>query len=428
MSNKYLVGIETEYFVLDDKGRICSIADELISELKGMAKKECAKNMIEVVSMPAETIAVAAADILDKIIALTEAAEKNGSRIFCYGTYPGKFVPDMRSDAPYKVKERILGNSTWKIAGRCIGFHCHYTLVSGIFDKIRKNIRMLLQFSKNQAFVDSYNILVALDIALTTFMQSSPFYQGKLYGKDSRMMLYRGNLGINGLYTKFQDFGALPEYKHIITEIMYLADSRYERWSYLMEGRGMHMDLRRLYGSIYDINWSPVKVNPLGTFELRGMDMDRLDILVPCAMLIRYMLEAVHKSEIDVVIDEIAIKEPFKREGGKVYLPPFGYLSGVLQKNSAKSGMRNRSVRSYCKSFLKFALPLLPSDKKTALRPLLRMVATKSTVSDEIIRLARKIGARKVIGQDHAAELSLKLTDVMENDIKKAEKVIKVLE
>lgn len=429
LPKKYLIGIETEYFVLDSEGRISNKADTIIQELAklGTVKKECAKNMTEVISRPTEIITGAAHDILEKMKAVLEVAEKNDLKIFNYGTYPGRFNPDMRRDGAYHIKEKIFGPNMWKIAGRCVGFHCHYTLVSGLFSKLRKNVKILLQSGKNQAFVDSYNMLIALDTIFSTFLQSSPFYQGLYYGKDSRMMLYRGNLGINGLYTKFPEFGALPEYKHVITEIMYLAESRFEKWDKLMKKRGIFINTRRLYGSIYDVNWSPVKVNPIGTFELRGMDMNRFELLVSCGVLMKHVLGSIHKRDIAVIVDKLAIKEPFMAEGDKVYLPPFSYLNSILQKNSAMKGMDDREVRSYCNRFLKFVSVLLPKDRKKFLRPFQKMVSSRKTLSDEIIREAKKMGIRKTISREDAAELSLKIAEKIFGDIQKTKKLVEHL-
>ena len=98
IQKRYLMGFETEYFILDNEGRISCSADKLLAELRSAAKKECAKNMIEVASRPAEIVSGAAADAMKKIRALIETAEKNDARNFYYGTYPGAFNPEMRKE------------------------------------------------------------------------------------------------------------------------------------------------------------------------------------------------------------------------------------------------------------------------------------------------------------------------------------------
>ena len=424
LPNKYLIGIETEYFVLDNEGRISNRADSIIQELAqhGTVKKECAKNMIEVISRPAETMTGVALDIIGKVKSLLEAAERSGLRIFPYGTYPGSFSPEMRKEGGYGIKEKIFAKS-WPIAGRCVGFHCHYTLTKGLFDRFFKNIKLLTKLEGNRALVDSYNMLVAIDPAFGTFMQSSPFYQGRLHGKDARMMFYRGNLGVKGLYTGFQEFGVLPPYKYIVTDIMYEADERFGRWRSLMKKSDISVSPRRLYNSPYDINWSPVKVNPIGTFELRGMDMNRLELLISAGVLMRYVLKSINTDGMKVVIDGQAISEPFKAESEKIHIPPFSHILAV-QKGSAHAGMDKKIVRKYCKGFLNFASPLLPSGRRRFLRPFRRMVTKRFTVSDEIIASAKRMGLGNRISGAEAAELSLKLAEKMPADIRRTEKVV----
>ena len=46
---------------------------------------------------------------------------------------------------------------------------------------------------KREKIVNLFNLYIALDPALATFMQSSPYFEGELMGKDSRMIMYRGD-------------------------------------------------------------------------------------------------------------------------------------------------------------------------------------------------------------------------------------------
>lgn len=421
----YLIGMETEYFILDSDGYIANAANCLLQEMRNRAKKECSANMIEVISMPTETITGAALDVLGKARQLLEAAERNGLKIFPYGTYPGLFNPEMRKEKGYGVKERIFGREAWKIAGRCVGFHCHYTLTKGLFDSFAKNIKLLTKGERNRSLVDSYNMLVAADPAFGTFLQSSPFYQGRLCGKDARMLFYRGNLGVKGLYSRFQEFGALPSYKYIVTDIMYEADERFARWKSLMKKRGITANPRQLYDSPYDVNWSPVKVNPIGTFEMRGMDMNRFELLISAGVLMRYVLKSINSDGMKVAVEGAA--ETFRIEDEKATIPTFSHAMAV-QKAAARGGMKEKIVRDYCRGFLKFVSPLLPKDKKKCLRAFRTMVSKRSTVSDEIIAHARKTGAGKAIGSAEAAELSLKLAENVPRHVRRAEKIVSSLQ
>ena len=275
----HLLGLEAEFMILDSNGHIAHSADKLLKRTDA-AKKECAKNMLEIAAPPSQDVEGTARNLVERAQSLLDAAEKTGYSLYPYGTYPGAFLPSMRREGAYGIKERIFGKEKFKIAGRCAGLHCHYTLPRGMFDRISKHLKLFINSKLSRSFVGSYNMLIAMDPALSTFAQSSPYYQGKFYGKDSRIMFYRGSkiFGVDGLYTGFQDFGGLPHYKHTLIDVMHIVEDQFREWSALMKNLGINAKVLALYGSVLDTNWSPVKINPLGTLEMRGMDMNRLEI------------------------------------------------------------------------------------------------------------------------------------------------------
>src|SRR3989344_2263462 len=428
-NKKHLLGLETEFILIDNNGFVVHNADSIMKPLKkGTAKKEAAHNMIEVISNPSEIITDSAHELLDKIIAVNESAEKHDARLFYYSTYPGKFIPSIRRDKPYFVKEKIFGKERFKIAGRCVGFHFHYTLPKGIFDKISKEIKIMVKSNINKNMIDSYNMIIAMDPALTTFLQSSPYYKGQYHGKDSRVMFYRGNkfFGVEDLYTHHQDFGALPQYYHTLFDIAHLVDERFRKWSLMMKKFEMNIKSISLYGSILDTNWGPVKINPHGTLEMRGMDMNRFSLIASSSFIMQSILNAIHEDVINIEINQLAIKEPFKMEGDVVYIPPFTYVDSVLQRDSAIYGMESVVVRNYCSNLLNLSRKVLPKDRKKFLKPFRKMTSKKMTVSDEILKEAGKLGAKDVITNKQAAELSLRLTDNISREIKKAERFVKL--
>ena len=221
------IGFEVELFTINKNGYIVNGADTILKRAKQdknlTIKKECAGNMIEIASYPNEMVPHTMEHLLDELEYLISIAKKENILLCPLGTYPGKFNPFMRNDRPYKIKELIFGQNRWKTAGRCIGFHCHYTLPKGIFDTQLRVLKMLIRSKIKDSLVNSYNLMVAADAALTTLMQSSPFYQGKYIGKDSRVIMYRGGEHLNnktGLYANLEEFGGLPPYKLTALDIM----------------------------------------------------------------------------------------------------------------------------------------------------------------------------------------------------------------
>jgi len=418
---KSTIGAELEFFILDDEGKISFDSDSLIrrSNSEINIKKECAKNMIEINTDPKPTLSSFIEELSKKLRLLVEISEKENIKLFYFGTYPGIFEPMMRTDRTYRVKEKIFGQETWRIAGRCIGFHSHCNLPEKIFNKKQKFINLLLDFKINQNIIDVHNLFIAMDPVLSTFMQSSPFYQGKKYGKDSRIMFYRGNelFGVKGLYTNFQQFGALPSYKHIISDVSYWSEDVFHSWSSMMKNAGIKLRAFTLYGSLFETNWSPLRFNPHGTFELRGMDMNSFYLIPSIAFIISGILKSIQKENLNVIINDTAKEEPFKLEEGKIYIPPFDYVNEVLQKKSAFNGMKDKRVRKYCKSFLKFIKSITGSGSRKFLKNFEQIISRKETVSDKIISIAKKMGVNERIDNKKAAELSLKLTEKIWKDI-----------
>jgi len=425
---KSTIGAELEFFILDNEGKISFNSDHFIkkSNPEINIKKECAKNMIEINTDPKATLSSFIEELSKKLKLLVEIIERDDNKIFYFSTYPGCFEPIMRKTRDYNVKEKIFGKENWLISGRCIGFHFHCNLPEKIFDKKQKFIRLPFDFKINQNVIDTYNLIVAADPVLSTFMQSSPFYQGKRYGKDSRIMFYRGNefFGVKGLYTNFQDFGTLPSYKHIITDISYRSEDVFQNWSSMTKKLGMRLKTLVFYGSMLETNWGPLRVNPHGTFELRGMDMNSFYLMPSIAFMIAEMLKAIRVNDLRVLIDDVAIEEPFKLEDEKIYIPPFAHVNEVLQKKSALVGMKDKEVREYCRNFLRFIKSVTDSNPKKFLKTFEDMISKRETVSDKIISGARKIGVKETVSDKKSAELSLKLTEKTWEDIDKLETFI----
>ena len=423
---KSLVGFEVELFTINSKGYIVNGADTILkksSKNKTLTiKKECAGNMIEIASYPNEMVPHTMQHLLNELEYLVSIASKENILLCPLGTYPGKFNPYMRTDRPYKIKKSIFGKNRWKIAGRCVGFHCHHTLPRGIFDNQLRVLKMLIRSKIKDSLVNSYNLLIAADPALTCFMQSSPFYQGKYLGKDSRVIMYRGGEYLNnpsGLYANLEEFGSLPPYKLTALDIIDIISTRYEKWKSYIKGLGLNIKVLSIYGSILDTTWNPVKINPNGTLEQRGMDMNHPIYMAGIGVIIKYILKKLQEEYYAVIPSEIGIKEPFKVEKDVIYIPPYPYVRNELQKLSAYKGFDSDIIYNYCKRFLRFAASTMPQDRIKLIKPFQEMLRKRKTVSDEILNYARKKGFKKndTITNKLAAEIALEHSNRLLRDI-----------
>lgn len=433
---KSFTGFEVELFTINKNGYIINGADILLKKAKQdksiTIKKECAGNMIEVASYPNEIVPHTMKHLLDELEYLISIAKKENILLCPLGAYPGSFNPLMRNDRPYKIKESIFGKNRWKIAGRCVGFHCHYTLPKGIFDTQLRVLKLFIRSKIKDSLVNSYNLLTAADPALTTLMQSSPFYQGKCIGKDSRVIMYRGGEhlnNMNGLYANLEEFGGLSPYKLTSLDIIDIITTRYEKWKSYVISLGLNIKVLSLYGSILDTTWNPVKVNPNGTLEQRGMDMNHLTYIIGIGVIIRWVLKKLQEEYYAVVPSEIGIKEPFKVEGDIIYIPPYPNVRDVLQKNSAYKGLESYEVYNYCKRFLRFAASIMPQDRLKLIKPFQEMLIRRKTVSDEILDYARKKGYKRndKITNKLAADIALHHSERLSREIISTRKLIEDL-
>ncbi len=338
----------------------------------------------------------------------------------------------MRYDERYLIQQRLFGKERWNIAGRVSGFHCHYTLPHGIFDDELRMLKMITNTKIKEAFVNSYNFSIAADPALTCFMQSSPYYQGKFLGKDSRIIMYRGGESLrnpSGLYSKFEEFGNLQNYRPTSMDIIDLISSRYSNWKTKMMKLGVNLTTLSLYRSILDTAWNPVKVNANGTMEHRGMDMNHLKNIVSMSLMIKTIMRQLQSEKYSVTPSEIGMEEPFKVEDDTIYIPPSSHVRKELQYLSAYKGLDDPKVYDYSKRLLEFAKEFIPDERKKLIRPFEEMIENKKTVSDEIISFVLKKGYMidEKISKETAGEIALLHSRRFEKDLDETKKMIKGL-
>ena len=139
-----LSGLEIEMFILDNQGKVVNKSDELIKHTKKINKKcnivkEMMTNIVEFGAFPSIKVQNTGTDLLNNLSNALEAAQKLDLRLYPLATYPGKFEPESRKDGHYGIKTKIWGDKLG-IDGRCTGFHFHYEMPKGVFNKITRFI------------------------------------------------------------------------------------------------------------------------------------------------------------------------------------------------------------------------------------------------------------------------------------------------
>ena len=432
---KSTLGLEAELHLINEKGRIVNSTDRILERIHknsphAQVIPEIAENMIEFCSEPSTKVTGSAGSLLDNMRIAVKEASREKTVMLPMSTYPGKFEPKMREKGLYKIKKKLFG-AQFPISGRCVGFHLHHALPEGSFDATSKNIKASLNRRAARSLVEVYNLTVAIDPVITTFMQSSPFYEGVHLGKDSRMIVYRGGrmLGYSAsLYSgKLEEFGDLPGYKSDDSEMLDMVIAHYSNWKKIIRELAPETLDMANYESVLETNWSPVKINPHGTLEIRGMDMNFPSLMLAISVVVKYLFQNVYDNSLKVTPSDEGVPEYFKIEGEKnLLVPPDPYVRRKLQYLSAYSGMENESVNGYCKSFLKLARKVMPNKTKRLLAPFEEMVEEGETVSDRIIKSARKLGYfdGEELTDDIAAELALEYANKFLDDLKETQDLV----
>jgi len=420
-------GMETEFHLIDEKGRISNRAYEIIMALKTEHKevdvtKEIGRNMIEFGCYPDVATYNPTMDMITTIEKAWHTCAERGLKLYPFATYPGQFKPEFTPGAAYDMKKKIFGFPRIEHSCRATGFHHHYTLPKGVFDAERKMIKLLRKSKLERAMVSSYNFEIAADPALTLFTQCSPFYQGSLLAKDSRIVIYRGGRKLRytrGLYSNLQQIGGLPPYKQTVTDLLSSLHRRWQRWKKEVKKVDPNANFDELYPFKLEIGWHPVKINKHGTLEQRGMDINYMSIIVAVTVLLKFCLKKIQREFIEVVPADFAVVEPFKLEGNILYIPPHTHVRNQLQTWSAYHGYDHKQMYNFARRFFTFARSLTPKRYNAILRPVYDMIDKKESVSDMVMRYAKKKDylCNGNITDDDSAKLALYYADKFYEDL-----------
>jgi len=401
VQRKSMVGLEVEFFVLNDKGRPVNESDRILKHFEGKRlhkylKPEISKGMLELIASPNRSIKDCALAFMENVSELTEGVDKLGLKLLPVGAHPGKDNPALRETLWYNAKKTVLGIEDTKREGKICGFHFHYTLPEGIIAKDTQRIKGLKRSKAREIFLQQYNFLVAADPAILTFCQSSPIWDGFYYAKDTRVLIYRdmqlrrGTRDIHGLHYYLPMFGSLPKYEFTLNDLRVMADMRKNEWLRLLESKHFPTNEIAAYPTL-KFMWGPIRVNKIGTFEYRGPDMNHPLYIFSVMSLLRYALEAIEKHEYGVMPSDIGIDEPFVLEDDVIYLPPHTKLK-YLEYRSITEGFESSAVHKYASELLDLTSKISENGKTKNLDLIKKILKSRKTISDEMMELVKKNG------------------------------------
>ena len=278
------VGLEQELFLVDEEGVLSNRADEFLGRCHELAEAggqdpdhfapECARSLVEVSTPPAASVDSLADEYLANLRLALRAARDLGLRLYPLATYPLPVVPDMRDELHYRIQSYTMGREKFLHAGRCAGVHLHLEVAPETIDP-RIGVSYEAPVTAREELLNVYNLVTALDPATIALTRSTPFYEGELQDVTARTAYYRGSPDFApfGLYANLAAVGGLRPYAEETEDLVGLQFSRYREWLAAMDRAGVGRQLFEEAGDgLLEAAWNPVRLNPHGTVELRGLD------------------------------------------------------------------------------------------------------------------------------------------------------------
>ncbi|MFA4982774.1 MAG: hypothetical protein WC588_01015 [Candidatus Micrarchaeia archaeon] len=430
-AKRHMVGFETELLILEENGAVSTRADDLINAANASGaeyplRHDYTHNMVEIASVANIQVRKGAHTWLRTLEKVNKVAKGMGLRVYPHGTYPGLHVPTPRTDAYYRMCETVLGPERYvHSTGHVLGFHFHYCLPYGTFNRKTTGLKRLFRSKNRNTLLGLYNIIIAADPALSNLMESSPFVDGVHLGKDSRVLLYRamraraGETAVRGLYSEMPLFGMLPQYADSITELIMLTENRYEAWKELVGEKCPEYMGEVESRHPLQFNWGPLRINRVGTLEYRGLDMNLPSYMIGASLILKYLLKKVRADGLIVTPSDIGIKEPFRVEGERIYVPPHSYVRQVLQLKSALAGLADSEVYRYTRQMVSLALKSVPNKSDPGLSRVKGIIESRKSKSDEILEKVRKegYGPSERLDEEFARSLALRLCDELQDEV-----------
>lgn len=359
------IGLEQEFFLVKESGNLSNRSDEFLArcgELAGKAGRnpegfapECATCMVEINAPPSRSVEDLAREYLAGVGLAIEAARELGLRLYPLATYPLAVECALRDEPRYELQARTVGRERFQIAGRCAGVHLHLETAANTMHPTT-GVSYDSTPEARYELLSLYNLATALDAALVSLSRSGPFYGGKATGLATRTTCYRGDPDLfpNGLYADLSPVGGLRPYAASIEELVELQFDRHHAWLAAMDRAGLEREtLFETGDGLLQTAWNPVRLNGVGTVELRGLDSNHPVSVLALATLVSSAADRVRRERLRVVPRvELAV---FEADGDTLYVPGFDYLSGRLFREAVSAGVESPEVVAYLDSVLDFA-------------------------------------------------------------------------
>ena len=362
--NNSRLGLEQEFFIVDPEGFLSHRGDELLASCASLAQQdkrgdcfapEFVKNIVEINTVPVDNFAELTSEYLGLLKNLLAAAKKLNLRIYPLSTYPLYATPVMRNKPNYHLQVRTVGAGRFDNAAKCTGTHIHLDLPDDVVD-CQIGIAYDSSPEARNRVLNIYNLAIAFDAAIISLSRACPFYEGKVAGKAMRTIHYRGSkrFAWQGVYTNLQSVGGLMPYAETVEDLIRQLFNRYHSWLQAMDLAGVD---RQIFlnsgGELLTAGWNPVRLNKLGTVELRNADSNYPQVILALVALVSEAANRVRRENI-TVRPKTGCKV-FKLQGQELSVPDFDYLNNELLYAAVTEGIENSAVKDYLDSILEFS-------------------------------------------------------------------------
>lgn len=361
------IGLEQEFFLVDQSGAISHQADEFLQRCRESAAAtggnpdcfapEWVKHMVEINTPPAYSVAELAREYLSNLQLALQVGQELNLRLYPLSTYPLHVMPLIRNKPWYQIQIRTVGYERFLHAGRCTGTHLHLDLPDAVIDP-RVGVAYDVDSTARAELLNIYNLATALDVALIALSRACPFYEGRGLKLAAHTAHYRGSnvFGWEGVYTHLQSVGGLQPYATSAAELVELQFARYYAWQAALDRAGVERQASLAAGgTLLKTAWNRVRLNQIGTVEMRGTDSNYPEVILAIATLAYNAADRVRREELTV--RPAAGVQKFELDGSKLLVPEFQYLDGDLLYAAVTEGVEAPTVKAYLDSILDFVVP-----------------------------------------------------------------------
>jgi gamma-glutamyl:cysteine ligase YbdK (ATP-grasp superfamily) len=353
-------GLEQEFFLVENSGHPSERADEFLDRCREESggpvcfAPEFVFGLIEVNTPPVYTLYDLEREYAQNLRIALRMARALALRLYPLGTYPLPLEPTIRDGLDYRVQVNTVGPERFEDAGRCAGTHLHLELQAGTVDE-GTGISATASAAAREEVSNIYNLATALDPALVALTRSCPFFEGRMTGLAVRTVHYRGSaaFGWEGVYRDLPQVGALLPYAEDAEHLIRQQFDRYKAWLRAMDRAGVQRSsFVEAGGDLLRPAWNPVRLNRLGTLELRGMDSNYPEVTLATAAIILRAADRVRRDGLEVLPDDGVLA--FEVTGDVLRVPGFGHLGGELLPAAVTGGADDERVAAYLDSILEF--------------------------------------------------------------------------